>query len=242
MNKLCQVQNCRFPYDHTTKGHKCGICHKFGHGQIEHYNQELKNNLKQFHNEILPQELQCTIPNCHFSKYHTTNTHQCRTCSRFGHGIDQCIIQYNDINDDLLNNIHKQDIYDFMLNVLNNPLDKTIYIRINTYNNDYLFIKMNVNNHISTCFIANYLEQYNKNTEDYQLLQRFLNGSTDYTEQFFKKPYVAKNCPICRIHNLVKDIDIFIDSECKVCMQNNVELVFIECKHACLCKECYEKI
>jgi hypothetical protein len=48
MNKLYQVQNCRFLYDHTTKGHKCGICHKFGHGQIEHYNQELKNNLNNF--------------------------------------------------------------------------------------------------------------------------------------------------------------------------------------------------
>ena len=46
MNKLYQVQNCRFLYVHTTKSHKCGICHKFGHGQIEHYNQELKNNLK----------------------------------------------------------------------------------------------------------------------------------------------------------------------------------------------------
>jgi hypothetical protein len=32
---ICQVSGCRFNTYHTTKEHKCGKCHKNGHGKIE---------------------------------------------------------------------------------------------------------------------------------------------------------------------------------------------------------------
>ena len=51
-------------------------------------------------------------------------------------------------------------------------------------------------------------------------------------------------CPICRTtinKNKVKEIKGSSD-ECKVCLHNNIEIYFDECMHACVCKECFNKL
>ncbi len=241
--KFCRVIGCRFPYMHTTTGHKCGFkgCKEFGHGQYEHNHDDMKKLLKQFYNEILPQNLQCTIKNCAFSKYHTTESHQCRFCKRFGHGIDECIYQsLNNIENNLLNNISKHQIINFIeQNIEQN--DK-IYIRISSGYDDSLFIKK-INNEFRTCFITDYYDQFTRNTEDYQLLLKFLEGFTDYTDEFFGNPNDIKECPICRTQNLIREVEtLYCDAECSVCMNNKVELMFPKCRHACICKQCFEKL
>ena len=35
----CQVAYCRYKFSHTTSGHRCGLCGKYGHGQSECGNQ-----------------------------------------------------------------------------------------------------------------------------------------------------------------------------------------------------------
>ena len=245
---LCKVEGCRFPHKHTTSGHKCGIkgCKKFGHGQLEHYCPDKLNLLKQFHNETLPHNLRCTIQNCPFPQHHTTDSHQCRFCKRFGHGIDSCI--YNNLtnlDDNLLGNISKQEIYEFMNRILTdqNELANLFYIKLNTNIDDILYIKFDKYKHVTTCFITNHWDQYMRNTEDYQLSQNFINQITDYTDEFFKNPYDTKECPICRTQNYINEIDnIFVDAECSICMTNKVELIFGKCKHACICKECLDQI
>lgn len=245
MNQItfCKVKGCRFPNKHTTLGHKCGIkgCKMFGHGQLEHYCSDKLNLLKQFYNEKLPHNLRCTILNCPFPQYHTTDSHQCRFCKRFGHGIDECILQsLNNVQNNLLSNISKHEIINFIQqNIQQN--DK-IYIRIFSGYDDSLFIKK-INNEFRTCFISDYYDQSARNTEDYQLLLKFLEEYTDYSDEFFKNPYDTKECPICRTQNYINEIDnIFVDAECSICMTNKVELIFGKCKHACICKECFEQI
>ena len=37
----CKVNYCRFADKHTTFGHRCGKCGKYGHGQMECGDEEL---------------------------------------------------------------------------------------------------------------------------------------------------------------------------------------------------------
>ena len=82
MQTLCKAGNCRFPDTHVTKGHKCGKCHHFGHGQKECGNDF--SSLSSFLYETVPNHLQCTISNCHNKTLHLTRGHYCYACSNWG--------------------------------------------------------------------------------------------------------------------------------------------------------------
>ena len=118
----CRVRNCRFPYSHTTHDHKCGICRRTGHGQIECNNPGMKETLTQYFSEILPSDKWCSI--CH-SKHHTTEAHHCETCGQrnCNSGVfnNDCIIQPIDyyIKDDTYyNSIQPGDIDRYSVDVL----------------------------------------------------------------------------------------------------------------------------
>mgnify|MGYP003349435074 CR=1 FL=1 len=64
MNVYCKVQECRFKTSHTTKGHKCGKCHNYGHGQLECDNPELKERLREYWNEEMLENDKCNFINC----------------------------------------------------------------------------------------------------------------------------------------------------------------------------------
>ena len=81
--KLCQVIDCRFSSTHVTKGHQCGICKKFGHGQLECGNLTLIKDLKIYDNDNLPEHLRCKRPYCVYPSLHTTSAHKCVLCNGF---------------------------------------------------------------------------------------------------------------------------------------------------------------
>ena len=90
MNVYCKVQECRFKTSHTTKGHKCGKCHNYGHGQLECDYPELKERLREYWNEEMLENDKCNFINCSYRIYHKTSSHLCNICLRFGHNIDNC--------------------------------------------------------------------------------------------------------------------------------------------------------
>ena len=49
-----------------------------------------------------------------------------------------------------------------------------------------------------------------------------------------------KRCPVCRtVNKLDQCIEINgLSEECKVCLCTEVEILFMGCKHACVCKTC----
>ena len=57
----CKVKHCRFPFAHTTKGHMCGTCKQYGHGQIECGNQTKIDELKQYLGDTLEPSEHCQI-------------------------------------------------------------------------------------------------------------------------------------------------------------------------------------
>jgi len=87
----CKVEECRFNHSHTTSGHKCGSCGKFGHGILECKNKKKKLCLHTDHGgDILPKNLRCTIKNCTKYYNHTNDAHHCNLCNDRGHALSEC--------------------------------------------------------------------------------------------------------------------------------------------------------
>lgn len=91
-DKLCHVRYCRYNTTHVTRGHKCNICHKYGHGQFECGKPNLIDNL-QIYDDLLTNTNKCDAPNCIRSEYHTIEGHRCGYCKRFGHSLYTCKIR-----------------------------------------------------------------------------------------------------------------------------------------------------
>lgn len=85
MVKYCQVKECRFNYSHTTSGHKCGRCGKYGHGVLEcvQNDNEVLRIMNQNHGgDMLSKDLRCTVPNCSTFWNHTIDAHNCQKCDK----------------------------------------------------------------------------------------------------------------------------------------------------------------
>ena len=92
---LCKVNNCRFNNGHLTKNHICGKCKNIGHGLLECGNQHKINNLAQFYNDTIPDNLTCKFAGCNSNDDHTQHGHQCFVCSNFGHPEYACNLHRN---------------------------------------------------------------------------------------------------------------------------------------------------
>ena len=94
----CKVAHCRFSSTHVTKGHKCGPCGQYGHGEIECSSYQRIFALQVHHNDILPNNLQCTVSDCKYKELHTTDAHHCPKCGlREVHTVADCRtkVEYN---------------------------------------------------------------------------------------------------------------------------------------------------
>ena len=88
----CKVGYCRFPFSHVTKGHKCGKCGLYGHGDFECNNITYhRERLETYYSDTMPENLQCSVEDCDSKTLHATNAHHCPSCnSRSPHTIQNC--------------------------------------------------------------------------------------------------------------------------------------------------------
>ena len=91
----CKVSGCRYTTSHTTRGHQCGTCKEFGHGQLECGCFEKIDALNEYRDEELPQDKWCEFDYCETRKYHTTQSHFCAFCNRSHRTINDCL--YGDL-------------------------------------------------------------------------------------------------------------------------------------------------
>jgi hypothetical protein len=87
MTFYCTVKGCRHNDKHTVDGHLCCKCNNYGHGPFECGDLNMILSLK-INN--IPEDSQCTVENCRYSKFHTIKGHLCRICKQYGHGYKQC--------------------------------------------------------------------------------------------------------------------------------------------------------
>ena len=89
--KCCMVDQCKYLHTHTTPSHTCGKCGRLGHGQLECGKTNKINYLTRYNNDELPMNKWCSIPGCNYKKYHTNESHHCRSCKeRASHSAINC--------------------------------------------------------------------------------------------------------------------------------------------------------
>ncbi len=87
----CKVAYCRFSSTHVTKGHKCGVCGHYGHGELECFNGRAKLELEAYYDDVLPNNKVCTVADCQFKSLHTVEAHHCPLCKkREPHTVENC--------------------------------------------------------------------------------------------------------------------------------------------------------
>lgn len=88
----CKVQSCRFPNSHTTRGHLCGTCKHYGHGQVECGRADRIAELEnKYGMDILPEPFHCTMTICGERRTHTSRAHHCTYYDCHGnHSISEC--------------------------------------------------------------------------------------------------------------------------------------------------------
>ena len=231
----CQVKHCRFPNSHTTAGHRCGICGKFGHGQIECNNPGLKSRLQQFHSDRLFASDYCTLEGCRHPWSHKTIAHHCGRCNR-NHHSSACIIQ------PLENQIAKFDQM-YQLNKYQEFFSKNPNGHIVNYvgMGCDVYIKQ-VDGKLMGLFMhQDSWGQYGPETDDTPVLSKFIGETPNLTAQF-KNSGRSIKCPICREEQPILEIlDIKGSSDkCCVCLDADIEVYFPKCKHANMCKACLD--
>ena len=262
MVNYCKVYLCKNPLNHITFSHKCSKCNEYGHGKYECGNIEKIKYLKKNNNDKLLEIDWCNIDGCKYPYTHKTIDHKCHNCGE-NHSSKNCPIQSLENLENKYKIINIIKIYD-LINSTNNiyvnfKLDKNksvikiidLFVYRKDSNIDLDLVKLdmeifitNKNNIINTLAISHNLENKKR------IINKFIANTTNYTIQFKRKLNNILNkkltilCPLCR--TIVNKKEIFFikgnDQKCNVCLENNVEVYFPECQHACICKVCLKLI
>jgi hypothetical protein len=231
----CKAYECRFPATHTTLGHRCGRCGDYGHGVREHDSPILMTALMDTvsANESMPLHEQCDLDGCLHKISHNRDAHHCRECSQRGHTSRECIayIYYShaDIDTEIWNALYKH------------PSDNIYYIK----DPDIMIRKkygiIQMINPVTT------MNQW----EYRQLKYTFITGLTlisnllsvpipDTVPIAALLPDISIACPLCRTENTRSEIRNIKGSSdtCSVCLDKEVDVYFLGCEHACVCRTC----
>ena len=85
--------------------------------------------------------------------------------------------------------------------------------------------------------------QYGADADDTPILEKFINGLENLTDKFYRQ-FKEIKCPICRSDQVIGEVLEIkgIEETCCVCLSENVEIYFPNCKHANVCKICLERL
>ena len=235
----CKVKNCRFSNLHTTSGHKCGNCKKYGHGRGECGNAVLIAALDRYKNDTLPQHLQCTFEGCKWKTNHSSRGHHCHKCHE-NHSSRDCIIKskteaercYNISIDDKVKLLRD---YSLSVNRQTNNYYTTEYMGMGCV----LYIRLK-HTTIQTLYMHN--DNWGQYGIDHSpLYYDFIRGSE---EVFLPSTPQTYKCPYCRSeNNIEKALKLKGNAEkCCVCLEKDISIYSPECSHAVLCEECFNSL
>ena len=230
----CKVKNCRFKSKHTTFGHRCGKCNKYGHGQAECGNQLLIDDLLKYKDDKLPVQLQCTHRGCKRKWSHVSEGHFCHKCYK-NHHSSECVIQ------SIYETTRRYNInLDNEVQLLNNSALNNIYISVYMGMGCMLFVKKKDNILNSLYMHCDNWGQYGPETDYSDVYAKFINNCTE----IIKETTSTYKCPYCRSENSIDKVLKIkaMEQKCCVCLDNNIEVYSPECEHSVLCNDCFMKL
>lgn len=270
--RYCLVEGCYTPHTHTTPGHRCPHCGKYGHGGLEcgiphkmnmlpkrtdgYWKYDIRESIR------MPYDKQCTIPRCQHKWSHSTEYHHCSKCGLPHHSSD-CVIstdvEWNikyDLNREIIPyECVKQDLEEY----------NNIYIFFCDLNNNLRairkkdgilsIIKMSLNswaNPDHTIIFNRFINELHSMTPD--ILPSILDNiyvidvfgavleTSDDEEDELNEDEIK--CPVCRTINIKDEIKSIKGSgdKCSICYENPVQHYFPNCEHACVCSICYNRL
>ena len=246
---FCKVKYCRYSNYHTTSGHQCGKCKKYGHGAIECGNTNYINQLMKYKDDKLPLNKQCTNSNCSHKYNHTSESHICNKCYR-RHFEDNCIIQNFDYHNNRfdVNSYQEFDADYFKTNYINH------YTVLNIGMGCILYVKNHNSNLISLFMHSDNWGQYGPDSDDTSIRDNFITGFTainiyninnnNNNNNINNNNIITFSCPLCRVEDDKNNILSVkgCDTQCKICLDKNAELYFPKCKHVCCCNDCFNRL
>ena len=157
---------------------------------------------------------------------HVTLGHKCEKCSKYGHGETECD------NFDSIQNLYHKHRYDRLPSHLHCTFEGCKYFWLHT-NSEHCCGNCGENHSRLNC------TQFNLNEFDNS------NNPEDLSTREPNLKITKIDCPLCRKTNSVnlQEHRIYgLESKCKVCMTNEINILLPSCKHAILCTECVKTI
>ena len=254
---FCKVLHCRYKGSHATCEHICGKCGEKGHGILECNNYK-KNELAKYYNIELPPDKWCAVIGCNRKKFHITEAHPCDLCGLFHTSNSDCLIKsiyenqikYSSMDSQLSEynlpfgciELRKFDYYDFFRNYNNSFLNVN-----NCLNNSAVYFRKK-NNILKS--IAVIVDTFNipLKLKEITILNNFIEDLENITDIYNNEKINVINegqetkilCPICRkLNKKSKCLEMKgLSEKCKICYENEIEILFSECGHPCICKIC----
>lgn len=240
----CRVKGCRYKHNHTTGGHECGRCGRFGHGARECRSPGARTHLDKFQGETLPKKMHCRF-DCPFKALHTTDAHRCRSCKQYGHSVPMCAtVVFPEETQFFLGENNNRHAYDLLAD---KPADSVVWV--NAGMGCSFFYKKKVVGPMEVLFLHSDSQgQYN---EDHRPdLDKFIGGAdnADIRAQFLSgwsppSAGIQVKCPLCREISFVEpqQVDVTgLTTECCACMDAKASVYLPKCGHVCLCRDCAE--
>lgn len=268
----CNVTYCRFAHTHTTRGHRCGTCGKFGHGQTECGDHAKIANLEQYRNDVLPYSSWCSIckesGDLEAARNHTIASHICKKCDqRHSYSASECIIQSIEHYKSRFSDCY--ELHDFDIDLFKQHIghynsgipiaDRKIYCILNVGMGCQLYVYCHYQNEPLAIFMhSDSWGQYGEATNDEPILKKYIDEAREVDASQFivsaniqvqaQASAISSNtsfeCPICRKKNSINSVSRIYGSsdKCSICLTEPVTKFFHDCGHACTCDGCFMQL
>ena len=261
----CMTEGCNNPEIHLTSAHRCENCGEFGHGIQECGKRELMQALKIHENDRFPTSLRCRIEGCRFRHSHKTEAHMCSKCHG-NHSAIHCVIQplenhIEQFGDNGFVWLKTFDYHNFLETYDNVVIDEYAGMGCGLVirkKHDGIYSMFLDSYSYDVSVYNRFIDGMENITDTYKIIIDSMypispesdndndndNDSNDVEMDDIEvaPDYIA--CPLCRCQvdrNNTKNIKGSSD-KCKVCLENDVEVYFMECEHACMCRNCLYKL
>lgn len=172
----------------------------------------------------------CKARNCRFPRSHITSGHKCGGCNKYGHGRMECRDGRKKAQ------LREMSRYDRLPTSIQCGVVGCRRSETHTTTGHYC---RNCGWFFDTCRTEGCGGCYL--SEDINQARQTLEESRDSDVQ----PIEIK-CPVCRKTNSISDVEdckIYgLEQTCAVCMEIPISIRLPDCKHACLCEKCMDRI
>ena len=183
--------------------------------------------------------VRCHVYQCRHPETHVTSGHRCGLCGLYGHGQLEC---HDESAKRALDNMFRHDRVPSHLQC---SIDGCMHRHTHMSASHHCHqCHMRGGVHRAWCGRANLAAPDDAPEEPLSPPSLSPPSFSPPLETTPPASPMRKCCPVCRTFNTFVGAPeiIFTAAECAVCMEKDPLIVFSSCRHACVCRRCFEKL